>query len=476
MEMGGVGTTSPIPSEWADFARMCTIRSGNRIIPFNPYDYQTALCKALDEHGFALVAKTRQLGITETIACKFLHLAALNPGFTAVILSKSQVDASNIAKRVRRMIIGTKGFIKLKTENVTDLELENGGRLIFRPSNPNSTRGLESIGAILIDECAFIDKIEEIYTAVMPTLEMCEKPRVVLVSTPNGASGFFWDRLISNNGENDFLQKCIEIKEENIEPYQMWVDENGWVKYIIHWKAHPLYSKRKNYLENIAKQKQLSLTAVKQEYDLEFVDSQTNVFNSKLVHNSVIDQSEIHPKKLDYIRHVGIDPNFGGGDYCVAIVLGNEIIFDKSRGESRKKYVVLDIYRANHVSIDRNILNIYEILKKNYRNKIGVEVNGGGRVYSERLSQKVSCKEVVEIHTTTTSKFHMIERIVLRLEEGLLKIPKGSPLIEELLSFRRDGRKLSAPPGRHDDCVMALAFALEVAMEDDRMNFSLFNT
>lgn len=468
--------TDPIPSKWSDFARLCFIRSGSRIIPFEPYNYQIDLCKALDQHGFVMVAKTRQLGITETIACKFLHLAALNPGFTAIILSKSQADASNIAKRVCRMISGTNNLIKLKTANLTDLELENGGRLIFRPSNPNSTRGLESIGGILIDECAFIDKIEDIYTAVMPTIEMCKKPIVALVSTPNGASGFFWDRLVSSNGEHDFLQKCQDIKEDNIDPYQLWVDENDWVKSIIHWKAHPIYSKKDNYLENISKTKQLSLTAVKQEYDLEFIDSQSNVFNSKLVYNAIIDPSEIHPTRFNRLKHIGIDPNFGGGDYCVALVLGSQAVLNQEGGGTKRKYTVLDLYRDNRASIDKNLSGIFKTIDKYTRKKIGVEVNSGGRIYSERLSQNLNCRNIIEIQTTQILKIQMIERIVLRLEEGLLKIPKGHPLIEELLSFRRDGRKMNAPSGKHDDCVMALAFALEVAMEDDKVVRNLLST
>ncbi len=464
--MGGVSTTDPIPSQWADFARLCLIRSGSRIIPFEPYKYQIALSNALDRHGYVLVAKTRQLGITETIACKFLHWAALDPGFVGVVLSKSQADASNIAKRVRRMVLGMPDRIRLKTQNLTDIELENGGRLIFRPSNPNSTRGLESVGAVLIDECAFIDKIEDIYTAVVPTLEMSENPKIALVSTPNGASGFFWERLNAGNQNRDFTEVCQRVKSGELEPYQEWVDENGWVKSIVHWRGHPIYSARENYLENIAKQKQLSLSAVKQEYDLAFTESQTNVFSPQLVTEATVkglDKIEVSRRANCYM---GIDPSFGGEDYCVAIVL---------KETSHRSFLVVDLYRENRHSIDRNIKKIRDLIAKYRPECIGVEVNSGGRIYSEQLSDTFYYLKIEEINTTESLKRLAIDRILLNLEQKRLKFPSSSPLKEELLVFRRDGRKMSAPPGKHDDCVMALAMALTVAAANEA-GYSLLGT
>ena len=449
-----------IPSEWADFARLCLIRSGSRIIPFEAYNYQIALSNALDRHGSVLVAKTRQLGITETIACKFLHWAALNPGFAGVILSKSQADASNIAKRVRRMVLGMPDVIRLKTENLTDIELENGGRLIFRPSNPNSTRGLESIGAVLIDECAFIDKIEDIYTAVVPTLEMSENPKIALVSTPNGASGFFWERLNSGNRDYDFLQICQQVKSGEIEPYQEWIDENGWVKSIIHWRGHPIYSSRENYLENIAKKKQLSLASVKQEYDLEFSESQVNVFATELIEKATIEYLEYY-----YSEHyLGIDPNFGGSDYCVALVLGrrDDGVFE-----------VVNLYRESNRTTQYSLEKIKELIGEYRPVKVGIEVNAGGSIYTEQIQKESWGVEIEAIRTTDNSKRLLVDRVVLALERELVKFEKSSPLREELLIFRRDGKKLSAPAGKHDDCVMALAMALAVCPVADNADPNL---
>jgi hypothetical protein len=57
----------------------------------------------------------------------------------------------------------------------------------------------------------------------------------------------------------------------------------------------------------------------------------------------------------------------------------------------------------------------------------------------------------------------MISTLLLALEKQALSYPTNCPLIDEMLSFRRDGRKLEAAPGKHDDTVMGTAFALKVS-------------
>lgn len=66
------------------------------------------------------------------------------------------------------------------------------------------------------------------------------------------------------------------------------------------------------------------------------------------------------------------------------------------------------------------------------------------------------------IKTTGESQLAMIDRLLLALEKEKVIFPRNLPIYEELLMFRRDGKKLSAPSGKHDDCVMTLAFALSL--------------
>ncbi len=63
------------------------------------------------------------------------------------------------------------------------------------------------------------------------------------------------------------------------------------------------------------------------------------------------------------------------------------------------------------------------------------------------------------------SKQQLMERLAIAIQEQCIRFPKG-PIVSELENFEfeygRTGVRYTAPPGLHDDCVMALALALNL--------------
>jgi len=71
---------------------------------------------------------------------------------------------------------------------------------------------------------------------------------------------------------------------------------------------------------------------------------------------------------------------------------------------------------------------------------------------------------VIPFTTTASSKGPLIEALALALERGELAILPDPALVGELNAYRLErlpsGRfRYGAPPGEHDDCVIALALA-----------------
>ena len=66
---------------------------------------------------------------------------------------------------------------------------------------------------------------------------------------------------------------------------------------------------------------------------------------------------------------------------------------------------------------------------------------------------------------TPSSKQQIMEGLQVAIQRGPIQYPKGGPIQAELESFEyeyyRTGIKYSAPEGLHDDCVCALALAVE---------------
>lgn len=450
----GIAELKPIPDRWEDFARLCKIRSGASLVSFNPYPYQIALSNAIDCHPTTVITKTRQLGITETISNKFLHKAAKNGAYLAVVFSKNQQDTSNIAKRLRKIIEAMPEYISLITDSMTDLTLSNGGRILFRNATPNGARGLESVSDILFDEAGFIDEIEEIYKSAIPCTSMVgDDARIIINSTPNGQSGWYFDKLNSHNGSKDVLQLADQIKKQEIPGTQIWTDKNGWAKAILHWYDHPKYGEDNNYLEKVRRRTQLDESTVQQEYNLSFTDGQQLVFPAALVREVCTGTLVKKPvKDIDY--YFGVDVATTGNDYFVCMVMA----------EKGGKYTIADIYRKRKETSEYHLFKVGELIDKYKPKSVGIEVTGGaGQIFLEQLALQRKATRIEAIRTTGDTKPAMISRLIMAMESGSLKLPDDDNFIQELLAFRRDGKKLQAIQGKHDDIVMSLAFCIQTS-------------
>lgn len=438
--------TLDISELWRDFAPLTKIRSGSSIIDFIPYDYQVRLIEDIEKNSLVTIAKTRQLGITETISNYFLWKALKLNGYLAVIFSKTQSDTSNIAKRLRRQIESL--GVPTKSDSLTDIEFKRGGRILFRNSTAYGSRGLESVSDILFDECSFIDDIEEIYKSAIPTTSMnADKAKIILLSTPNGQSGFYYEKLQLKG--LDVLKVCGDITNSITAPYQCY-SYNGKASVFIHWLAHPIYSTQVNYLDSIRDKYDLTSEIVEQEYNLSFASSDNIVFPPELIYATCKgDKSTVRDDNAKY--YIGIDCSGQGDDYTVCTVLS----------EIEGEYHLINWYRNRKKTSDYNILQIVELIDKYSPVKVGIEINGIGQIYYEQLS-KINNTFLEKITTTQSSKLGNITRLILAMEQGVINIPKKSPYYQEFFDYRRYGEQYRAINGKHDDCIMSLAISLAV--------------
>lgn len=438
-----------IPVVWEDFARMTSVRSAGEIVKFDPYPYQIELVNLVEKRSVCVV-KSRQLGISETVCSYMLWRACLNPGYLGVVFSKNQVDTSLLARRMKRMIesIG----LQTATENLGDIEILGKGRILFKNSKPDSGRGLESVVDVYLDEFAFQTYGKEILDTISPAQSMVgDKARVIIVSTPNGKAGCFYDLLSNGNGEVDIADLCEKASNGETEPFQYWTDSGDWGKVLIHWRAHPIYGSNQNFLEDIHEKKKLSWQVIQQEYNLSFHESETNFYSADIVKlNATGELSEPQPKTFYF---VGVDTSTTGDDYSVCVVYK----FDMDSSV----FSLVHLYRKRQQTSQYHLFHIGEIIEMYNPTAIAVEVTGGtGQVYLEHLSQSHPHQRFHSIRTTGDSKPAMLDRIKLLLEQNKFRYPHSNQIVDELLNFKRNGLKLEAARGKTDDIIMASCFAL----------------
>lgn len=447
----------PVPNDWESFVALTKIRSGGEMKQFKPYPYQLIFSELMDRYNNLVVVKSRQLGVTQTAIGKFLHRASLNPAYCGMAFMRNGDDASALSRRTRQMVDGLREYIKPDNDNVGYLKLKGLGEIHFKNSSAEGSRSYDSVLDFLFDEAAFSENIHQIYSASSPSGALAgDLITKMIVSTPSAKSGFYWDKLNENNNSADIEQMCADVADEKLYkdiPGLYWfVDKLGSCKIILHYKCHPIYRENPDYLEYRLQQDATDWETVQREYNLKFVDSAVAVFNSELIRECAIAENE-SDVDFDADYYCGLDCSTFGSDYTVFTVLKYKY----------GVYSLVEMYRKRYETSDYHIYQISNLINKYCPKKVGIEITGGvGQVYLEQLSRSHKHIKFEAIRTTGDTKPVMISNLVLALEKGMLIYPAKSPLIDEMLSFRRQGMKLEAASGKHDDIVLAVSFALAV--------------
>lgn len=153
--------------------------------------------------------KSRQVGWSFIAAAEAIAYATLIPRTTVIFVSVTQVEASEKVRYANYCIDALDSEVRPKKiiDNRTEIELENGSRIISHPCRP--PRG-KARARVYLDEIAHYPRDEEIYTAAVPIITRGGVIR--MGSSPLGASGVFW-----------------EIVTESLQPYP------GYTRTYIPW-------------------------------------------------------------------------------------------------------------------------------------------------------------------------------------------------------------------------------------------------
>ena len=417
----------PTANKWDQFAPLTWIRTSGSVKPFQPFDIQKKLIDSICSHQYTIVLKSRQVGASETVCSYLLCRALTEPGFAAVVFSKTATDSGALGKRIRAQAASIEdSSIEFTTESNSELSFKGLGTIYFLPATPRAARGIPSVSCVVLDEAAFLDGAEEIYTAAQPTMAtLGEKAKLILLSTPNGMGNMFANLW---HGEDD-----------------------GWNRFKIHYSDIPIYASDPDWAEKTKAKAKLTDRAWRQEYEMDYVASDAQVFPPELVekacHGRCIESGLIN---RDYI--MAIDPAGGGDDYWCSVVLDI----------TTAPYQVVNMFRVRYKSSDYCIKQIIEQAENFSPSKVIVEKNGVGAVVSEILSKALAKYMVEPYNTNRPNKISNTDRITYFLEREELKVPRD-PFYQEMLMFRQlETGDRQAGDGAHDDSVMALALALSV--------------
>lgn len=370
-----------------------------------------------------------------------------------------------------------------------------------------------------VSEIAFFPNPEKSMTALLQTVPDEPNTFVCMESTANGVGGFFYDMWYAAcRGENDFTPiffpwfsdpnyttdfETEEEKEEFIKEVEaMHADASGKMVHTDEWlliqQFHVTYEQLNWRKKTIANKCHGDLDMFHQEYpatpEEAFIASGRPKFDLKKVKEyeiacvtptitcdlyqnrdivTIVDNPKGYLKiwfrpEQDESYCIGADiaEGLATGDYSVAVVLDKDLnVCAKWRGHvdpdvfGRELVKLARLYNDAYLAPEGNnhgLTTIKSILNEEYWN-----------VFHTKTYDKISDEITKKIgwYTTRKTKPLAIDKLAEYIREKFLGI-WDFEIVEELYSYVIDDKgATNAQEGKHDDCVMALAIALQAFLE-----------
>lgn len=191
---------------------------------FDLYPFQEKVLRLFQKHDYSIINKSRQLGISTLVSAYSLWLMLFNKDKNVLVIATKQDTAKNMVTKVRFAYQNLPAWLKIGTaeDNRLSLKLVNGSQIKAVSAAGDAGRS-ESVSLLVIDEAAFIDRIEEIFTAAQQTL--ATGGGCIALSTPNGVGNWFHKTyLAAQSQENKFLPISLPWTVHP-ERDQTWRDE-----------------------------------------------------------------------------------------------------------------------------------------------------------------------------------------------------------------------------------------------------------
>ncbi len=369
-----------------------------------------------------LVARwSRQCGKTIFAEIMLIEYLCKKNTFNAYI-SPTFSQGKKVFAELSQLLDGT-GIIK--KSNAADLKIESiyGSTLkFFSMESPTSIRGNTVSGILVMDEAAFFpiqlaDGQDPYYNVIFPIIK-ARKPKVLVISTPNGKQGMYHDLYLKAfNNEKGYYQLTATIYDDDL----ITKEEIEELK-----KGYPPL-------------------AFKQEFEVEFIDNALTVFPD---FESCFDGHFVKGKCW-----IGIDPSSVGDDNTIVSIINadNQVRQYKIEGTLDQKY-------------DRiaKIINEYNPVATY------IENNSIGEVMANEIKKKLVRKSnFYSFSTTNESKKQYISLLAVAIANNAIHFEENNRLLySELSTFTFKLTKggnitYAAREGFHDDTVTSLGVCLQ---------------
>ena len=398
------------------------------VLNVEPFDYQKNVLDA-DSNRVAFVSG-RQVGKSRTASWIALHKAITSPDSVILITAPTQRQSSELFAQVRKEMnksnLDDSMWGAIRTTR-TEIEFVNGSRILCLPAGDDGStiRGYTA-DLIIVDEAAFIP--DEVFHQALSPMMAVTDGKMVLLSTPFGASGFLYEAFHGKLSEDWFTERVPTYR-------------------------NPLVGEK--FISE--QQDQLSSIDFKQEILGQFEEAANSYFPAQLIDDCVEGSLRRNAKAT----FLGADIARHGEDSTVLVSMdGNGNVFDIE------------------VTKDKNIIQSVAHIKERDDNlqydrmAIDETALGGGIV--DILKSDLRSHSIEGVTFSIEKKRDIYNNLKTMMEAGKINLPDHNGLKAQLLDMeyeftRRGKMKIHAKNERHDDIVDALALCAWAAKQGSRV-------
>lgn len=158
--------------------------------------------------------QSRQSAKSTTVVAYFVWYCLFHADKNITITANKERSTKEILKKAMDVFKALPYFLKPGIEEYSKnrLRIENGCSITAVATTGDSATG-DSINILLIDECALIPQniMREFWASVYPTLSSFKNSQIIVLSTPRGRSGLFYDLWEgAQNHSNGFISKRVD--------------------------------------------------------------------------------------------------------------------------------------------------------------------------------------------------------------------------------------------------------------------------
>lgn len=159
------------------------------LIPFNLYEYQERMVDDYETYRFNIISKFRQGGATTTTVLWCLWKCLFFLDQTIEVVSIGDREAINAGKIVKNAIDKLPDWMQPEMSKNNDHEKSFAGtNSIIYFFSPKAARGM-ALTYLIVDEAAFITKMEDLWAGLLPTLSAGGS--CIVISTVNGVGNWY---------------------------------------------------------------------------------------------------------------------------------------------------------------------------------------------------------------------------------------------------------------------------------------------